>query len=310
MSVQTPSTCPLCGSAERRPYLRVEGYQIVQCQDCRFLCVSSPPPAAELAALYQQQDYYKGDLPFGYTDYFAQRASHEALARARLRRIERLLPRRGRILDVGCAAGFFLKVAQQRGWEVEGVEISQDMAAYATQLIGRPIAARLAGLDAGPGAFDAITCWEYIEHIADPRDEVLRLVQLLKPGGVLALSTPNTRYWTAVHWPERWQEFKPPAHLGFFTATTLREMLAACGLEVVALPRTQPRAPGHPYAAQRLLELLRRKVGNGAERRTPLWWTFSLAWRLVERSTQAAYALRWPDSDIALCIEAYARKPL
>ena len=56
--------------------------------------------------------------------------------------------------------------------------------------------------------------------------------------------------------------------------------------------------------------LLRQTVGNGADRRTSLWWMFSLAWRLVERSTQAAYALRWPDSDIQVCIEAYARKPL
>jgi 2-polyprenyl-3-methyl-5-hydroxy-6-metoxy-1,4-benzoquinol methylase len=177
-------------------------------------------------------------------------------------------------------------------------------------LIGQPIAQRVTALDAGPASFDAITLWEYIEHIPDPRDEVRRLVELLKPGGMLALSTPNTGYWEAVHQPERWREFKPPAHIGFFTEATLRWMLTSCGLEVVALPHTQPRAPAHPYMAQRLLELLRQTVGNGADRRTLLWWTFSLAWRLVERSAQAAYTLRWPDSDVQVCIEAYARKPL
>lgn len=302
-------SCPICASPNQRAYLKVDRYQIVQCVRCCFLFVSPSPTKQELTAFYQQPAYYKGGT-FGYNDYFAQRESHEQLARRRLGRIERLRPGRGRILDVGCAAGFFLKVAQDRGWGVCGVELSEAMAAYASHLIGQPIARRVAALDVAPASFDAITLWEYIEHIPDPRDEVRRLVELLKPGGVLALSTPNTRYWEAVHQPERWREFKPPAHIGFFTTATLRWMLISCGLDVVTLPRVQPRAPAHPYAAQRLLELLRRTVGNGADRRTLLWWTFSLAWRLVERSTQAAYALRWPDSDIQVCIEAYAYKPL
>ncbi len=303
------SSCPICDSPNQRAYLKVDCYQICQCVRCSFLFVSPPPTAQELTDFYQQPDYYKGGT-FGYNDYFAQRASHEQLAHHRLRRIERLRPGRGRILDVGCAAGFFLKVAQDRGWEVRGIELSEEMRAYASRLIDQPIARRVAALDATPASFDAITLWEYIEHIPDPGTEVRRLVALLKPGGVLALSTPNTRYWEAVHQPERWREFKPPAHIGFFTPATLRWMLIACGLEVVALPRVQPRAPAHPYAAQRLLELVRRTVGNGADRRTPFWWMFSLIWRLVERSTQAAYTLRWPDSDIQVCIEAYARKPL
>jgi 2-polyprenyl-3-methyl-5-hydroxy-6-metoxy-1,4-benzoquinol methylase len=303
------SSCPVCASCGQRPYLQVDGYQIVQCRRCQFLFVSPPPSEAELAAFYQQPEYYKGST-FGYTDYFGQRTIHEKLARARLRRIERLRPGRGCILDVGCAAGFFLKVAQDRGWDVAGVDLSVDMAAYASQLIGRPIAPRVSALDAAPASFDAITLWEYIEHIPDPREELRRLLWLLKPGGILALSTPNTRYWQAVHQPTRWREFKPPAHIGFFTTATLRWLLEVCGLEVVALPRTQPRAPRFPYAAWRLLQLLREGVGNGADRRTPIWWSFSLAWRVVERSTQLSYALRWPDSDVQLCIEAYARKPL
>ena len=300
--------CPVCDSSRQHHYLAVDGYQIVQCRRCRYLFVSQPPSDAELAAFYQEPGYYKGSA-YGYTDYFALRPIHEKLARTRLRRIERLRQARGRILDVGCAAGFFLKVAQDRGWDVHGVELSEDMAAYTERLTGASVASRVTALDAEPASFDAITCWEYIEHIPEPRVEVQRLVRLLKPGGVLALSTPNTRCWEAVHQPERWREFKPPAHIGFFTAATLRWMLSSCGLEVVALPRSQPRAPAHPYAAQRLLGLLRETVGNGAERRTPFWWIFSLAWRLSERATQAAYALRWPDSDIQVCAEAYARKP-
>ncbi len=307
MNVQA-APCPLCGANEQRPYLAVNGFQIVRCQQCGFLFVSPAPSRQELAAFYQNAAYYEGSR-LGYAGYMADRARHEQLARARLQRIERLRPERGRILDVGCAAGFFLKVAQERGWQPQGVEISTGMAAYASQLLGRPIAPALDDLDAAPASLDAVTLWEYIEHIPDPRDEIRRLVALLKPGGVLALSTPNTGYWVAVHQPMRWREFKPPAHLGFFTAQTLRFLLASCGLQVVALPHVTARAPGQPYLFHRLLALLRRRAGSGEDRRTPLWWTFSLSWRLVERLSQALYMLRWPNSDLHIGLEAYACKP-
>jgi SAM-dependent methyltransferase len=299
--------CPICHHQELAPFLRRGGYQIVRCERCGFLFVCPPPTEDELAAFYQDPGYYCGSA-LGYQDYFAQRPLHEREARRRLRRIERLLLGRGRILDVGAAAGFFLKVAQERGWAVHGVELSAEMRRSAAELTGRPLAPRLADLDPPPGSFDAATMWEYIEHIPNPRAEIERLAALLRPGGILALSTPNTRYWTAVHQPERWREFKPPAHVGFFTEATLWELLSACGLEVVAVPRVFARAPRHPYAADRLLALLREHVGNGADRRTPLWWTFSLAWRVVERGSQLGYALRWPESEVHVGLEAYARK--
>src|SRR4051794_39819396 len=178
--------CPICASPNQHAYLKVDRYQIVECERCRFLFVSPPPTEQELTDFYQQPAYYKGGA-FGYNDYFAQRQRHEQLARRRLARIEQLRPGRGRILDVGCAAGFFLKVAQDRGWDVRGVELSEAMVEYASRLLGQPIARRVTALDAMPTSFDAITLWEYIEHIPDPRDEVRRLVELLKPGGVLAL---------------------------------------------------------------------------------------------------------------------------
>jgi 2-polyprenyl-3-methyl-5-hydroxy-6-metoxy-1,4-benzoquinol methylase len=307
MSAEIISTCPLCGCNHQIPFRAVDDYRIVRCVRCDGLFVSPPPTASELTAVYQQESYFTGGW-LGYNDYFAQRPMHEQIAQTRLRRIERWYPQCGRILDVGCAAGFFLHVAQERGWEPLGVDISHSMAAHAAQLIDRPIAATIEDLELPPASLDAVTMWEYIEHVPNPAEQVRRLVELLKPGGVLALSTPNTGYWTAVHQPDRWREFKPPAHLIFFTEPTLRCMLESCGLEVLAVPHTQPRAPAHPYAFQRLLELLRRRVGNGAERRTPLWWTFSLAWRLAEQVARLRYRFDPPGSDVNVCLEAYARK--
>ncbi|MDQ2996801.1 MAG: class I SAM-dependent methyltransferase, partial [Chloroflexota bacterium] len=160
-----------------------------------------------------------------------------------------------------------------------------------------------------PGSLDCITLWEYIEHIPDPRAEIDRLADLLRSGGVLALSTPNTGYWIAEHQPEHWREFKPPAHLGFFTHATLDLLLRDSGLRNVQIVHVTARAPTQPYAFQRILALLRQYVGSGEDRRTPFWWSFSLAWRLAERLSQAGYQLRTPSCDLHIGIEAYAIKP-
>ncbi|HEX5691601.1 MAG TPA: class I SAM-dependent methyltransferase, partial [Roseiflexaceae bacterium] len=196
MGVSTGSGCPLCGSLTHCLHLEVNSYRIVRCERCEFLFVDPAPTATELSRFYQQPEYY-ADSTVGYADYLGDRARHEQLAAQRLERIDRLLPGRGRIVDIGCAAGFFLHAAQGRGWEPFGVELSQDMAAFATQLIGPRVVSNLAELAAAPGSFDAVTGWEYIEHVPNPRDELEQLVALLKPGGVLALSTPNTGYWVA-----------------------------------------------------------------------------------------------------------------
>lgn len=301
------SPCPLCAGHKQIDFLEVNSYRIVRCVTCGFLFVSPSPTSQQLQSFYQQGEYYTGGT-LGYSNYMGERRLHERLALRRLRTIERLCPGRGRLLDVGCAAGFFLHVAQQRGWEPFGVELSNEMVSYATQLIGRPIAGSLSELQAAPHSFDAITLWEYIEHIPDPNDEIERLTALLRPGGILALSTPNTGYWTAVHQPQQWREYKPPAHLGFFTDRSLRQMLEGCGLDVLTLKHTTARAPSQPYALFRLLQLLRERAGNREQRITSLWWSFSLAWRLVERISQLGYQVRWPGSDLCIGLEAYARK--
>src|SRR5689334_4621411 len=99
MSVQIASSCPLCKSVDQLPYRTVDGYRIVRCARCRFLFVSPMPTSEKLTSFYQHAEYYAGSA-LGYADYMGERVRHEQLAHDRLQRIERLRPRRGRILDV------------------------------------------------------------------------------------------------------------------------------------------------------------------------------------------------------------------
>ena len=167
----------------------------------------------------------------GYGDYLAEEDLHRLNARRRLRLLEGLVPT-GAILDVGCAAGFFLDEARRRGWDVSGSELSPEMASWAGDELG------LDGIVQGPfseqgwerGSFDVVTMWDYIEHTLDPTAELSRAVELLRPGGILVLSTGDAGSLLARLSGRRWHLLTPRHHNYFFTRKALLLALDEAGL--------------------------------------------------------------------------------
>jgi SAM-dependent methyltransferase len=90
------------------------------------------------------------------------------------------------------------------------------------------------------GAFDAIVVWDVVEHLWDPRNVLARLVEHLRPGGTLILSTPDIGAPIARLMGSRWAFMTPPEHLGFFNRETLRFFLE----QVLGLQTTCSEARG------------------------------------------------------------------
>jgi SAM-dependent methyltransferase len=281
----------------------VRGHLIVACGECGFQWVDPMPSAAELARLYDDPAYFR-DADSGYRDYLGAENSHRRMAARRLRWIGRYQAP-GRLLDVGCAAGFFIDEARERGWDIAGIEISSDMRARANTFApgrtfsgwrdARPVLSRL----------DLVTMWEYIEHCRAPLDELREAAALLRPGGLLALSTPNTDHRLAHTTASEWREYKPPEHIGFFGARSMTEALKATGFDVLELAYTAPLT-AFDAAGLRQLQRLGGLVGNGADRRTPLWWLTALAHRLYTLPARCR-ALAAPARH-CVGLEAYARR--
>jgi SAM-dependent methyltransferase len=167
----------------------------------------------------------------GYADYLGEEPNHRANARARVRLLERYVAS-GRLLDVGCAAGFFLDEARQTGWDVEGVEVAAGMVAHARGLGLTVHEAPFAGVELEPGSFDAITRWDYIELSLDPAGDLRGASTLLRPGGFLLVSTGDARSAVARLSGRRWHLLTPRHHNFFFTRRSLGEAFRAAGLEV------------------------------------------------------------------------------
>ena len=261
------------------------------------------PSDRELQAHYQDPAYYEGKEDQGYRCYADMKKALVPHFARRLRAIRNRLPNRGRLLDFGCASGYFLEMARADGWHIAGVELAQSIARLASNTLGIPIAASLDTLL--ENAFDAITLWEVIEHLPRPVEELRHLRERLRPGGLLMLSTPNTGHWQAVREPDTWTSYRPPSHLLFFTAPTLQNVLQRAGFERIEIYRVSPLPP-LPGWLRRASAPLQQQLATG---QAQVWPLALLTWRAIRVLGWGWQKLTHPHDDIFATLEAIAFRP-
>ncbi len=164
----------------------------------------------------------------------------------------------GRLLDAGCGDGFFLDAAMKRGWKVFGTEYSILTVARLSRL---GIAMEQGALDAShyPAAhFDVITSFEVIEHVTEPQAEVRTMVDLLRPGGLLYITTPNFNSLARRILGPRWNIITWPEHLNYYTSRSLADQVRACGARAQRITTT-----GISFA--RISAAIRKRSTNGPE---------------------------------------------
>ena len=215
--------CLVCGANAAEQRFIQRGYPVLRCTECGLEFVAPTPSPSELA------DYYDRSYAVPLERYAA--ADRRNLAR--IADLERWCPTRGRLLELGASYGHSLALARERGWEVVGVELSPTASAHARAHFGLTVFnCDLADARLAEGSFDAVIGWHVLEHVRNPKEQLLRLAALLKPGGVLGLRVPNIASFGARVAGEWWPWMCPPAHLWFFSPTTLPRLLRACGFDV------------------------------------------------------------------------------
>jgi 2-polyprenyl-3-methyl-5-hydroxy-6-metoxy-1,4-benzoquinol methylase len=166
--------------------------------------------------------------------------------------------RSGRWLDIGCGAGSLIRAAARAGWAVEGTEISP---APVTLLRAEGHAVHLGDLmtlELLTGAYDVATLIEVLEHVPQPLALLRRAFELLRPGGVLYLTTPHGRGISSRLLGMRWSVVSPPEHLQLFSVVGLCTALDAAGF---ATHNARTRGV-NPYE---LVRAARRRDGEGAK---------------------------------------------
>lgn len=206
----------------------------------------------------------------------------------------------GRLLDVGCGAGRLLRRMQRRGWAVEGVDFDEQAAKKVTQRYG--ITAHVGDLSecAIPAAsFDVIAMSQTVEHLFDPRATIQECLRILKPGGLLVMTTPNVNSLGAQEFQQFWRGWEPPRHLHLFSVATLHRLTADAGFKIDEA-RSYSAGAAVVYRASRNLQRA-GKTSFLSELRALSW---SYVKELHEYKSQTAH----PDSGQNVLVRA--RKPL
>jgi 2-polyprenyl-3-methyl-5-hydroxy-6-metoxy-1,4-benzoquinol methylase len=195
--------------------------QIVRCEGCGLVYTNPRPAARSVRRSYAETADH---------EYMREDASRSINAHMSLHTIKRHA-RGGRLLDVGCATGYFLNAARI-DFEVVGVEPSSWAADYARSRLHLDVmAGHIESVDLPLGTFDVITMNDVIEHFSDPKVALQRAATLLRPGGILYLVTPDIGSLSARLMRGRWWGLRP-AHLYYFSRRTLSALLEQCGFEV------------------------------------------------------------------------------
>jgi 2-polyprenyl-3-methyl-5-hydroxy-6-metoxy-1,4-benzoquinol methylase len=235
-------SCPACGSAPASRAIEVRSYEIRRCRSCASLWVVNPPGEDELAALYDGQGYFQNpDFGaseaggyHGYLDYLSDREHIERKFAEVLAHVEAQVPT-GSLLDVGAGIGLMVSAAGARGWDAIGLDLNEWAVGIARDELGEDVRHGTLGDGGLEGrSFDAVTMMDLLEHVADPARTVAEAARALRPGGVLAVLTPNAGSWVSRVLGRRWPELiRVPEHLILFSARGLGRLLEENGYEVI-----------------------------------------------------------------------------
>ncbi len=257
--------CPACGSRERRALVRFENKSYFRCQACSMMYMVQFRKKTDIYGEEYFFSEYKAQYGKTYIEDFESIA---VMGRDRLSFISRLGIKSGRLLDIGCAYGPFLREASSEGFASFGLEISPEAVSY--------INSNLEGITAVAGnieepdsaslfdtKFDVISFWYVIEHI-QKLDEVLpRVASMLNPGGLLCLGTPCGRGISALKNRKEFLRLSPEDHYTVWTRTSARRILKRYGFQDIRFRSTGHHPERFPSVLCRILPFsLREKISR------------------------------------------------
>lgn len=224
--------CDLCGSDTPDVLFEKNGFKYVKCRNCDLVYVN---PRLKDPIGHQETFYDNLAASFGDLD---KQAHHDYTGSRRKRLLKEAamyLPYNlnGRILDIGCGFGGFLKGAAEQGWKhPEGIEIAPVAAEYTSKFF--PVKMKpFEEIQYNDYSFDVIRLNNVIEHLPSPKSLILSAYNNLRSGGLLVISTPNFGSLSVTLCREKWQYIGGDDHIYLFAPKTISQMLGANGFKVV-----------------------------------------------------------------------------
>jgi 2-polyprenyl-3-methyl-5-hydroxy-6-metoxy-1,4-benzoquinol methylase len=227
----TRRACPTCGSSDETLELEKDHMRIVRCNACDLVYVNPTFDEAHYTQVYASQAYQDivRDLGINSHEY---RVARFGIERVRMMADYLRVPhgRAPRYLDVGCSTGFVVEAARDQGWDAIGIDLNPSAIEYGRT---RGLELRTVALEDGgfaPRTFDAVSLFDVLEHLLDPRGTLRACADLLAPGGILFLYVPNFDSASRLLMGANAHFIWPTHHLNYYTPTTIRDLMVRHGL--------------------------------------------------------------------------------
>lgn len=260
--------CPVCSSEDirnlesglidRMVAPATGAWNICICSDCGIAFLSPRPDSESIGAAYRHyythtsdkddlvsgrlraiknyfaENYYaaanKTGAPVAYVIYLLMRILFplSLYFDAKSRHLFQVKGKPGRLLDIGCGNGEFLRFANRFGWDVVGLDLDADAVAEARSG-GLDVRIGDIGIIGGKEKFDFISLSHVVEHVYDPAELIRTCYALLNDGGTLWLETPNIESIGYLLYKSNWRGLEPPRHIMLFNQSALRQLLMSSG---------------------------------------------------------------------------------
>jgi len=199
-------------------------YKLARCRDCGMQFYVIENGSLDINSIYSQSQ----------DNLYPLQAAERGMAYKKIiENIKKSAPVNGRLLDVGCSYGLFLNLAKENGFEAQGVEINKDACKYCIDTFGlRVFCGDLKSASFPDNYFDVVTALEVIEHLEDPIGFINLIYQILKPGGIFYIVTPNFESLSGKLLRYKWWSYRR-MHLCYFSKKTLHRSLLSAGFSIV-----------------------------------------------------------------------------
>ena len=258
----------------------------MECKKCGHRFSEIGNPDNHLEQVYSNEYFFEGKE--GYPNYLEEKDMLYKFG-IKYAKIIAKYSKPGKVLDVGCAAGFILKGFENAGWSCHGIEPNDTMASYGRNELNLDIVT--GGLETykTDQKFDLINLIEVIGSFYDLDKAMLNVSQLLKQGGLVLVESWDKESRIARLFGKNWHEYCPPSVTNWFSDETLNRLFNYYGFEIIAKGRPSKQIKGkHAFAIldanspkfifkKRILNFLNRTVGKFTLNYPPLdlkWYIF------------------------------------
>lgn len=219
--------CKVCRSKSTITIFFLNNYRFIQCRLCKFTIIKPIPEEKE------RREYYKN---FKYNTGFQNEKIIRKDARSTLSFLEQLNPNKGKILDVGCGAGFFLDEAQKQNWDCIGVDFANETINYGISKFNlNLITGDFLSIKFPREKYDVITLNQVIEHLSNPMPTLKKVHALLKYNGIVCIATPNNQSIMSKIQKENFNYIIPPEHIIYFSPQNFSKLLTFFGYKIIKI---------------------------------------------------------------------------